>query len=84
MFEVKYAQILGPSGAPLCVARANDLPDAHGLAHVQLPLPLEGVQVPELSRVDRGGDSVAAGAVHRHGGHGAVMAPHPAHQLPRV
>lgn len=55
-----------------------------GLADVQLPLPLEGVQVPELGGVGRGGDGVAAGAVDRHVGHRPLVATHPAHQLPGV
>lgn len=33
--------------------------NANRLADVELPLPLEGVQVPELSRVQRRADGVA-------------------------
>lgn len=54
---------------------------AHRLANVQLPLPLEGVQVPQLGRVSGGGDGVPARAVDRYSGHGALVPTHPAHQL---
>lgn len=55
--------------------------DAHRLPDAQLPLALEGVQVPELGGVRRRGDGVAARAVDRDGGDGPLVTPHPADQL---
>lgn len=55
--------------------------NANRLSDVELPLPLEGVQVPQLSRVQRRGDGVATRAVDRDGRHCPLVTPHPTDQL---
>lgn len=57
---------------------------ADRLTDIEFPLPLEGVQVPELSRVSWRTDGVAARAMDRHGGYRPLVTPHPTHQLLRI
>lgn len=55
---------------PVGAAKAGtDLLYAHGLADIQLPFSLEGIQVPELSRVGGRSDGVPPGCVHGDGAH---------------
>jgi hypothetical protein len=68
----------------LCKCEWSNPLYADRLADIEFPLPLEGVQVPELSRVSWCTDGVAARAMDRHGGYRPLVTPHPAHQLLRI
>ena len=62
-------------------SRLPYLLDAHRLSYVELPLALEGVEVPQLGRVRGRGDGVAAGTVYRNRRDRALVAAHPTDEL---